>query len=568
MKIRLLCFALLLAAGACANPEMPPGGPADKEAPAILQVAPASGTTLFDGRTINIEFNEWVRGESLTENVFVSPPTEFEVNWSGPEVEIEFTEELAANTTYAVTIGAEVSDYRGNKGDRSTTIIFATGAVLDSGSIRGRVFDATSAGAFVYLYPLNGLDRDTLDPRHTQPRYLTQLGKTGDFEFQALAPGAYRILVVDDEFRDRLFEPGVDGWGAAADDITLKTGEQRSGLPLRMRPAEDLRAPQLYEVRPLAENKFAAVFNEKPDPATISPESFALSDSTGTTAVAIATAHVDANNPMAVILRSERALDVGRRWLLDAPAVRDSSGNLIADTASSAIFSAAARPDSSAPQLVGWPFTPDAKGVSRSGPFDLVFSEAMALPAIEGSNPAIRLINSLDSAAGNIGIELAQPSANVIRITPAAELQPGVLYHLNLDGARLQARNGRSAADSLIQRSFITADPRDEGDAMGTLINSADYDGAFIIQLRPVSGDSEKLNRSLTLDRVDGKGEWQFSGLLPAQYDIIVIQDKNGNGRYDFGRVFPFEPAEEFRIFPSILRVKPRWTTQDINLTF
>lgn len=568
MKIRLLCFALLLATSACANPEMPPGGPADKEAPAILMVDPAAGTTLFDGRSVKIEFDEWVRGESLTENVFVSPPIEFDINWSGPEVEIEFTEDLAANTTYALTIGAEVSDYRGNKGDRSTTIIFATGAVLDSGSIRGRVFDAQSSGAFVYLYPLNDIDRDTLDPRHTPPRYLTQLGKTGDFEFQALAPGDYRILVVDDEFRDRLFEPGVDGWGAAAGDITLKTGEQRSSLPLRLRPAEDLRAPQLYEVRPLAENKFAAVFNEKPDPQTISRESFALRDSAGAQAMDIETAHLDAENPLAVILRSARALDADRRWVLDAPAVRDSSGNPIADTASSAIFSASTRPDSGAVRLVNWPFSPDAKSVPRSGPFDLVFSEAMALPDNDRSDPAIRLINSLDSAAGPIGVTLELPADNVIRILPTAELEPGVLYHLNLDGPRLKARNGRAAADSLIQRSFITADPRELGDAMGTLINSTGYEGAFIVQLRPAAGDNEKMNRSLMLERIDGKGAWQFDGLLPAQYDIIVIQDKNGNGRYDFGRVFPFEPAEEFRIFPSILRVKPRWTTQDINLTF
>ena len=112
--LQIFLAAILLGLTACANPEMPPGGPRDLAAPQIVEVQPASGSTFYDGGPITINFDEWVRSDGLKENIFVSPPAEFELDWSGPEVEIRFTEELAANTTYAITIGAEVRDYRGN----------------------------------------------------------------------------------------------------------------------------------------------------------------------------------------------------------------------------------------------------------------------------------------------------------------------------------------------------------------------------------------------------------------------------------------------------------------------
>ena len=52
------------------------------------------------------------------------------------------------------------------------------------------------------------------------------------------------------------------------------------------------------------------------------------------------------------------------------------------------------------------------------------------------------------------------------------------------------------------------------------------------------------------------------------RYLIEAFIDSNGNGTYDYGKVFPFAPSEKFTVYPDTVKVRARWTTENINIKF
>ena len=49
---------------------------------------------------------------------------------------------------------------------------------------------------------------------------------------------------------------------------------------------------------------------------------------------------------------------------------------------------------------------------------------------------------------------------------------------------------------------------------------------------------------------------------------IEAFIDSNGNETYDYGKVFPFAPSEKFTVYPDTVKVRARWTTENINIKF
>src|SRR3989339_777879 len=105
---------LILIIAGCANPIPPSGGLPDKTPPEIIEYEPANGTLNFSGNSITLNFNNYMDKNKVIDNVFISPNVPFTLDWSGKELEIEFTEPLTPNTTYALTLGTEYTDLKQN----------------------------------------------------------------------------------------------------------------------------------------------------------------------------------------------------------------------------------------------------------------------------------------------------------------------------------------------------------------------------------------------------------------------------------------------------------------------
>ena len=126
MKNHIAIPILLLAFVGCAKQAFPPGGPADKTPPQVIETFPDAGATEVDRNVeILIRFDERIQARSAADAIFISPyPGEnVKMKLSGNAVKIKFPEPLMPNRTYVITLGTAIQDLRNNALKESYTLV-------------------------------------------------------------------------------------------------------------------------------------------------------------------------------------------------------------------------------------------------------------------------------------------------------------------------------------------------------------------------------------------------------------------------------------------------------------
>lgn len=557
-NIRTICvITIALALCGCANQLPPPGGPPDTTPPEILSTAPQARTLNFRDNSVVLEFSEYVDRTRAQENIFISPPVKTEYDWSGRELEIEFTEELQPQTTYAVTVGTEYADRTGNKPTEAYTLIFSTGDRLDSGVIRG-IVNAESgdpAGAFVFLYPLSGIQADTLNPATTKPKYRTQTGANGTFEFQALPAGSYRLLAIRDEFRNEVFDPGTDAFGTTTEDVTIQDGGTAQVF-FRLGPSTDITPPQVYGVTAVSQRFLRVEFSESLDTTSVQPASFTVEPEQGGPALPVQAAWLSpVRRFTAVVLLAETP--AAGTWKLTATAVRDSAGNTMADTARTATFTASDLPDTTAPALLTAPLADSATGIDPKRSYAFVWSAAVDSQSVYGST---RLLRTADSTA--LPFDLRVPDDHVTEVVPRQPLSADTEYLLQLDGRGVRSVTGSAVADTVVRLRFRTTDPGDYGIMSGMVVDSAGAACPYVILL--TSENKKTVFRAV----LEAPGAWEFQEVPPGTYTLTAFCDADRNGMYSYGEAFPYRSAERFVVYQQPIVVRPRWTVDNVTILF
>lgn len=196
-------LTLALCASHCASVSMPTGGPKDVAPPKMTQSVPDNDMTNFQGKKIEISFDEYVTLDNASQNILVSPPLKEKpsVKLVGKTVVIKFKEELSPNTTYNISLGNSIRDlHEGNiLEDFSFTI--STGSYIDSLSIAGVLINVVDKkpieNAFVTLYDAISDNLDSL-PLITEPCQVTRTNKNGNFRFSNLADKDYLVFALKD----------------------------------------------------------------------------------------------------------------------------------------------------------------------------------------------------------------------------------------------------------------------------------------------------------------------------------------------------------------------------------
>lgn len=216
--MRFLCFFILWLWCACAKVGPPQGGPIDNTSPQIISHSPAvDQLNVTLDRSVEIVFSESMDHRRTEEAIFVSPGDPLGFQWRGRTLRIELG--LRSERTYVVTVGTGARDLRNNALEQSFSLAFSTGARLDQGALRGRVYQrrAPLSGAHIWAYDLSGFSGVI---GREKPAYQTQSGVEGRYEFLRLAPGLYRLLAFVDENKDGL--PNPDEWvGLPARDVVV-----------------------------------------------------------------------------------------------------------------------------------------------------------------------------------------------------------------------------------------------------------------------------------------------------------------------------------------------------------
>ncbi|MBR5885493.1 MAG: Ig-like domain-containing protein, partial [Alistipes sp.] len=232
----------------------PNGGPKDTLPPVITAITPGNFATNFTEKKIYIEFNEYVQIKDQNKELFTSPAMKKMplISTRGKGIVITIRDTLKENTTYAIDLGSAIRDNNEGNPLNAMRYVFSTGSTIDSLLCSGYTADSYKADSvsrtFLWFYIADSLpvtpDYDsTIFNR--KPDVIARAQNNGIFIAQNLKPVKYRIYAIGDKNDNQMYEPGTDLVGIL--DSTYNPTE----LPpfaiwfdsLRHYPSAD---PQLY----------------------------------------------------------------------------------------------------------------------------------------------------------------------------------------------------------------------------------------------------------------------------------------------------------------------------------
>lgn len=541
----------------CARQASPPGGPEDKTTPRILLVSPRPDSTRVGRATrLVFTFSEKVDHKSFESALFVSPsptlsPEEeaFRFKWRGREVEVSFADSLREQRTYVVTLGTDVRDLRSNRMASAFTFAFATGDSLDRGEITGRVFSAKPAGILIMAYILeNGREPN---PAQDVADYFTQVGETGEFKLSALAPGKYRAFALGDRDSDRLYLRGEETLGIPTRDVEVLATQANATRPLSFRLAlEDTLRPTLASVTALSRTQLEWRFDEAVAPRdSLWLRRLHVRTEGGDTVRAVLAAVHPLNRTLVHMLTSP--LPAGK-YFASVDSLFDEAGNLIDSLARARELVAGALADTTRPRLVKISIADSARNIGLDAPADFIFSEMMN----RDSAQAGVLVHDTSKVAVSGAGQWLNPFQ--LRFRPLAKWKSRGQYTLALLPEKFRDANGNPLFDTTGTITFWAVNA-DTFASISGKITDADSTATGEIHLAAMQAGGKVEYRA----QVEAAGAYHFKEVLPGLYQLTAFRDANRNRRFDFGKAWPFLPAERFWAWPDTIKVRSRWPNED-----
>lgn len=191
----------------CGQIMSPTGGKRDSIPPRLINAVPKPGTVNFKSNKITLYFDEFVTVDQLQQNLLVSPSPKIVPNIDHKlrTVTIKLRDTLIPNTTYTISLGDAIRDLNEGNIFRNFTYVFSTGPVIDSLQFSGNVTLAETgridSTLIVMLY--RNLSDSVVKKR--KPDYIARLNSKGEYSFQNLAPGLFKVYAIRDADGSHLY---------------------------------------------------------------------------------------------------------------------------------------------------------------------------------------------------------------------------------------------------------------------------------------------------------------------------------------------------------------------------
>jgi hypothetical protein len=191
----------------------PNGGPRDETPPTLVRSTPPLRAVRYDGKKIEIVFDEQIQVDRPSENVIITPPQKNlpVVRAAGKKVKIELKDSLTPDMTYTIDFTNSISDNNEKNALENFSFAFSTGDVIDSLEVAGTVLNAENLEPVSGI--LVGLHRNPEDSAFTaEPFFRTsKTNERGRFVIRNIATGSYRLYALNDVNRDYRFDqPGEE----------------------------------------------------------------------------------------------------------------------------------------------------------------------------------------------------------------------------------------------------------------------------------------------------------------------------------------------------------------------
>src|SRR5690606_33952629 len=177
----------------CASIKQPTGGPRDSTPPSVVKETPPNLTRNFKAERIQIQLSEFFKLNNQFKEVSISPEMEKmpEFKIKKNILEIRLQDKREKNTTHTINLANAIVDYNEGNVLKNYSYVFATGNIIDSLSITGKVTDALTKkpvlDATVFIIPVS---RDTIFGKR-RASIFTQTDSSGNFSLKHLREDTY-----------------------------------------------------------------------------------------------------------------------------------------------------------------------------------------------------------------------------------------------------------------------------------------------------------------------------------------------------------------------------------------
>ena len=221
--ISLAVFCIFYNIYSCAAIQAPSGGLKDITPPYLLYSIPESGSANFKSDRIELFFSEYLLEKSIDNSITILPNVNesYKIKYKGDRIIIEFLDNLENNQTYILSISRDLKDEHNVPIDEGMQLAFSTGDKIDDGIVSGRIYHSSLAS--VHLWSIG----DSLDQIYfwqRPPDYKVDASDNGDYKFNYLSPGNYKVIGFDKKNSTNLIDPDNTVYGIPfLEKITIDT---------------------------------------------------------------------------------------------------------------------------------------------------------------------------------------------------------------------------------------------------------------------------------------------------------------------------------------------------------
>ncbi len=197
----IACLSTLLVS--CASTGSPSGGPRDETPPRLDSIKSTPNLqTYFSAREFVFYFDEFIEVNNPLSKLIVSPPLEYipkmEARGKRFRVELNENEIFKENATYIFNFGDAIGDFRENNRIENFTFVFSTGEVIDSLFFGGQVRNAYSGEPVKDVYVMLYDDlRDSVVYKE-KPFYFSITDAEGKYRFQNIRSDSFKLFALQD----------------------------------------------------------------------------------------------------------------------------------------------------------------------------------------------------------------------------------------------------------------------------------------------------------------------------------------------------------------------------------
>lgn len=542
--IAYLLIAWLIAAS-CANIVTPTGGARDLTAPVVTESTPVINSKNFQGNTIKITFDEFVKLTNASSQVIISPFTleQPEIKVRGHSVVVDFKDTLKGNTTYSVAFGNSISDITENNILSDYRFVFSTGPLIDTLMIKGVLKDAFTQKAESDIYVMLYDTYSDSVPLKEVPLYVARTAEDGSFHFTNIPYNKYKVFALKDVNSDFLFDQPNEKI-AFLDTLiipevvdTLKDSVYRKKTIINLNLFEQAPATQrLMKAYPSMYGRISLIFR-KP----------------------LGTFNLREVNKMGSGYKAEinKTKDTLTLWMNnpddDSLYLEITDNNVIVDTAEVELIKKGVKTNVRSGGII-LALNMKHNATSKSSydymkPVNIEFSN----PIVEYDLNKVFLIEESDTLTPPVTFDYTGISENdtiLRKFIVDYKWKEGTKYSLILLPAAF--RDIFSLPNDTLRIDFKTAELKDYGN-IALKIDPGKTTDNLIVQ---IVNENEVVTEEKIFVR---QGTIKFEYLRPGNYRIKVIKDDNKNGIWDTGNYLKNQQPEKVFYNPSTITVKANW---------